>query len=218
MMTLAVASVFRPRIGHSLALSRPWSHSTWLFAYRAVLWNAPGRTSSMTCSRARSVTTSSRAACTPSASVKNPRAAGMSRRAETYTSITCPCSSTARVHIPPDAADPHVGLVDEPASPHRVPARACRVDSERGEVLHPAVQGDVIDLDPALRQELLEIAVGQAKPQIPAHGQQDHLGLEPVAVERRRPRLDLRAAPTTPHPDSLAPRSRSANATAPLIL
>ena len=34
--TLADRSVFRPRMGRSRAFSRPWSHSTRLFWYRAV--------------------------------------------------------------------------------------------------------------------------------------------------------------------------------------
>ena len=41
-LTLAVRSVFNPRIGRSRALSRPWSHSTRSFAYYAVLWTASG--------------------------------------------------------------------------------------------------------------------------------------------------------------------------------
>ena len=40
--TLADRSVFSPRIGRSLALSRPWSHSTRLFSYWAVLCNGGG--------------------------------------------------------------------------------------------------------------------------------------------------------------------------------
>lgn len=37
MMTRAEQSRSSPRIGRSLALSRPWSHSTRLFAYCSVL-------------------------------------------------------------------------------------------------------------------------------------------------------------------------------------
>jgi hypothetical protein len=42
MTTLAVRSRFNPRIGHNRAFNRPWSASTRLFAYRAVLCNAAG--------------------------------------------------------------------------------------------------------------------------------------------------------------------------------
>ena len=45
---LAVRWVFNPRIGLSLALSRPWSHSTRLFSYWPVLCNAAGTRSSIT--------------------------------------------------------------------------------------------------------------------------------------------------------------------------
>jgi hypothetical protein len=43
-----------------------------------------------------------------------------------------------------------VGFVDEPAVPGGVPARACGVGEQRGEALHPPVDGDVVDLDAAL--------------------------------------------------------------------
>jgi hypothetical protein len=36
MTTLAEASVLIPRMGRRRALSRPWSHSTWLLAYCSV--------------------------------------------------------------------------------------------------------------------------------------------------------------------------------------
>jgi hypothetical protein len=57
------------------------------------------------------------------------------------------------VHVPPDAADLHVRLVDEPAATHRMPARSGRVDHEWCEVLHSPVQADVVHLDPAFSQE-----------------------------------------------------------------
>ena len=52
MTTVAVRSVFKPRIGRSLAFNRPWSHSTRLFAYLTVLCNACGNNSSITCANA----------------------------------------------------------------------------------------------------------------------------------------------------------------------
>ncbi len=45
----------------------------------------------------------------------------------------------------------------------------------------------MVDLDPAFRQQLLEIAVGQSVPEVPAHSEQDHLGREPEHGERPRP-------------------------------
>ena len=95
---LAVRSVFKPRIGRSLAFNRPWSHSTRLLAYLIVLCNAWGSNSSITFANvaARSVMTSSGSPCSAIAVVRNFRVAVTSRRVETYTSMTWPYPSTAR--------------------------------------------------------------------------------------------------------------------------
>jgi hypothetical protein len=45
--TLAVRSVFSPRMGRSRAFTLPWSHSRRLFSTCPVLWNAAGINSSM---------------------------------------------------------------------------------------------------------------------------------------------------------------------------
>jgi hypothetical protein len=37
---------------------------------------------------------------------------------------------------------------------------------------HPAVDGDVVDLDATLGEQLLDVAVRQAEAQVPADGQQ----------------------------------------------
>ncbi len=93
MFTRAVVSVLSPRIGRSLALSRPWSHANLLLVYRSVVWNAAGGNSAMTrrSAWARSVTTSLGVPWILSAAAKNRRAAVMSPRAETYTSMTWSC-------------------------------------------------------------------------------------------------------------------------------
>jgi hypothetical protein len=49
----------------------------------------------------------------------------------------------------------------------------------------PAVDRDVVDLDPALGQELLNIPVGEAEPQVPADRQGDDFGCETVPGEGR---------------------------------
>ena len=67
-----------------------------------------------------------------------------------------------------------------------------RVDQQRREALHPPVQGDVVDLDTALGQQLLEVPVRQPEPQVPPHRQDDHLRREPVADERRPAHIDRR--------------------------
>jgi len=65
------------------------------------------------------------------------------------------------VDVGPDAGDLDVGLVDEPAVPRQVPSRPGCVDQQRREALHPAIEGDVIDLDAPLGEQLLEVPVGQ---------------------------------------------------------
>jgi len=40
---------------------------------------------------------------------------------------------------------------------------------QRREPQHPPVDGDVVDLDAALGEQLFDVAVGQAEAQIPAH-------------------------------------------------
>jgi hypothetical protein len=62
-----------------------------------------------------------------------------------------------------------VGLIDEGPFADTVPARPCGVDDQRREPLHPPVDGDVIDVDAALSQELFDIAVGQPVAEVPAH-------------------------------------------------
>jgi hypothetical protein len=63
------------------------------------------------------------------------------------------------VHIPPLPSDLHVGLVHEPAISYSVPAGAGGLCQQRREPLHPSVDGDVVDLDPAFSQQLLNVAV-----------------------------------------------------------
>ena len=60
-------------------------------------------------------------------------------------------------------------LVYDPAISRNVPAGACRIDQQRSEPLHPAIDGHVIDLDPAFGQQLLNITVGEPIPQVPTH-------------------------------------------------
>ena len=67
-------------------------------------------------------------------------------------------------------------------------ARPRRVDQQRCEPLHPAMQCDVIHLDAAFREEFFKVSVRQPEPQIPAHCKHDHLRREPVYDERKRQR------------------------------
>jgi hypothetical protein len=64
------------------------------------------------------------------------------------------------VHVAPLAGDLHVGLVDLPTISHQVSAWPGGVSQQRREPHHPPVDGDVIDLDTPLDQQLLDVAVG----------------------------------------------------------
>jgi hypothetical protein len=52
------------------------------------------------------------------------------------------------------------------------------------EALDPAVKRDVIDLDAAIGEHALEVAVADREPQVPAHRPKDDLGRETEAAER----------------------------------
>jgi hypothetical protein len=67
------------------------------------------------------------------------------------------------IHVPPPAGDLHIGLVHLPTVTNGVAAGPGGVGQQRCEPLHPPVDRDVVDLDPTLGQELLEVAVGQAE-------------------------------------------------------
>src|SRR5829696_8686694 len=89
------------------------------------------------------------------------------------------------VDIAPLAGDLHVGLINLPAIPHQVPAWPSGVGQQRREPLHPAVDANVVDLDAPLGEQLLDVAVGQAKAQVPADRDDDDIGWEPEASEVR---------------------------------
>jgi hypothetical protein len=57
-------------------------------------------------------------------------------------------------------------------------------DQQRREPLHPPVDGDVVDLNTALDQQLLHVAARQAVTQIPPHRHHDHFGRKPEPDER----------------------------------
>jgi hypothetical protein len=64
-------------------------------------------------------------------------------------------------------------LIDEPPVTRTVPTGPDNLDELRGETLHPTVDRDVIDGDTALGQQFLDIALGQAVPQVPADRDRD---------------------------------------------
>jgi len=109
------------------------------------------------------------------------RAAVRSRLADSQTSMACPYWSIARYR----SVDLDVGLVDEPPITRHVAAGTCRFDELWCEALDPTVDADVINGDATLGQQLFDVAVGQAVPQVPAHCDRDHLTREAKASERR---------------------------------
>jgi len=82
--------------------------------------------------------------------------------------VDCP------VQLDPPPDDFHICLVDEPAIARCMPAGSGRVDQQRGESLHPTIDGHVINVDTAFGQQLLDISVRQPVPQISAHSNHDH--------------------------------------------
>jgi hypothetical protein len=64
-------------------------------------------------------------------------------------------------------------------------ARASGRDELWGEPLDRPVDSDVINVHTTLGEELLDIAVGQAVPQLPPHRDRDHLARESESYERR---------------------------------
>ncbi len=81
---------------------------------------------------------------------------------------------------PPDL---QVRLIDVPAIPDQVPASSCGLGELRREALDPPVDRDVVDLDPTLGQQLLDVSIGESEPQVPADCQGDDFGWEPVPGE-----------------------------------
>ena len=93
--------------------------------------------------------------------------------------VDCP------VQVRPPAGDLEVCLVGEPPVARGVAAQSRRLDEHGGKPLHPAVDGDVVDGDAPLGQQLLDVPVGQSVPQVPADRDRDHVRREPEPSEHR---------------------------------
>jgi hypothetical protein len=63
----------------------------------------------------------------------------------------------------PLPSHPHIRLIHLPAVTDRMPTRPSGLDQQRREPQHPPVDRDVIDLDPALGEELFDVAVARPK-------------------------------------------------------
>jgi hypothetical protein len=77
-------------------------------------------------------------------------------------------------------------------------------DSTQQSPLHRPAHGDMVDLDPALGEQLLEIALREPEPSVRAHRQGDHLRREPEALERRRRHRKGLARALVGHPATFA--------------
>ena len=58
------------------------------------------------------------------------------------------------------------------------------VEEQRRDAAHPPEQGDVIDVDAALCEESLEVAIGELEAEVRANRQRNHFGREPEADKR----------------------------------
>ncbi len=137
---------------------------------------------------------------------KNRCAAVVSRRGHEHVD-DLPELINRPVHIPPATRDLHMGLVHRPAISHGVAAWPGGLGQQRREPQHPAIDRDVVDLDAALGEQLLDVAVRQTEAQIPADRQDDHVGWEAEAGEGR-PRNGSRARASS-HASSVATRAPS---------
>jgi hypothetical protein len=89
------------------------------------------------------------------------------------------------VDIPPAAGDLHVGLIDLQAIADLVPAGPGGRSQQRREPHDPAVDSDVVDLDPALGEQLPRRRGRTTRSAGPADGQDDHLGREAESLRRQ---------------------------------
>ncbi len=92
------------------------------------------------------------------------------------------------VHVPPDTIDLHRRLIHEPPVTRGVTSKPGGVCEQGRKPLHPTEQRDVVDLNAAFEEELFDVAIGQAIPQVPLHRNHDHVGREPEPGKRRRRR------------------------------
>jgi hypothetical protein len=83
--------------------------------------------------------------------------------------------------------------------------RPSGVGQQRREAQHPPIDRHMVGLDPALGEEFLDVAVGQAEAQVLADRQHDHIRREAEPGEGR-PCNGIGADPASSHDASLAAR------------
>ena len=87
------------------------------------------------------------------------------------------------VDVSPLASDLYIRLVHLPAVTDPVAAGSSSLGQQRREALHPPVHRHVVDLDTALDEQLLDVAVRQPEAQVPADSNDDYVGWEAEAGE-----------------------------------
>jgi hypothetical protein len=106
--------------------------------------------------------------------------------------------------VAPGPPDLQVRFIHLPAIPDQVLSSTRGLGELRREALDPPIDRDVVDLDPTLGQQLLDVPVGEAEPQVPADGQGDDLRWEPVSGESRARRRAGKRESVRFHERSLA--------------
>src|SRR5439155_24235126 len=94
----------------------------------------------------------------------------------------------------------HIGLVHEPSVADRPSPWPGRIREQWCEALQPSIDRDVIDLDPTLAEDFLDVALGEPVPQIPAHSENDDLGREPEPAQGRAGDRGYQIRRARPHP------------------
>jgi hypothetical protein len=139
---------------------------------------------------------------------------GRSRRSSRRPRLTSGCQTTSLASRTVDVDGPSTNIVfpeitpihqgpqwlsTNHRSPRGLPAGSCRVDQQRSESSHPPVGDHVVDLDPALGQQLFNVTVGRAIARVPADHHDDHVrrnaSAQPALPEltiRQRHRAALR--------------------------
>jgi hypothetical protein len=168
--TLALWSCCKPRIGRSRDFRRPWSASTRLLAScsrfdATVPPAAPPARSVGRCTVGDHLN-----GCDPCGTdhaLEEPSGCpDVAPRGDEHVDDLAELIDRS-VHLPPLAGDLHLRLIHEPAISHRMPTWPGRLGQLRRAPLHPPVDGDVVDLDPALGEQRLDVAGRQAEAQIP---------------------------------------------------
>ena len=102
-----------------------------------------------------------------------------------------------KVH--PLAADPADHLVQVPARRRGPPPLLQPLGDQGAKLDGPAPDRFVADLDPPLRQKLLDVPKTKAEPEVQPHGVADYVRRKPVALKRNR--LHDNPSPTAAYAD-----------------